>query len=443
MRRLFHILVCLFLLHQPYLTYSQARTTGKRQRAATLTARQIADKVLRSVVVIVTTDEKGRLIGQGSGFVFRPGLVVTNLHVFTRATNAIVKTIANGKSYPAIEVVGMNATRDLCVIRIDDYSIPPLRFATSGRTRIGDEVYVASNPKGLEGSLTKGIVSSIRSDAGLLQIDAAISPGSSGGAVVNQRAEVVGIVKSSLIDGQNLNFAIPAEYVGSLSLDFRSPIVLAGACAYRDRDRDRLKGVVRSVFEKQQTYKFAGNDRSRPERVVRPQTMTVYDPDGNKVEFSAYDVKDGLLAFKQLITHDENRLQTQLIQIWRGGSTEKTTFTFDESVNNKLLNKRFSGILELSSKPELGNQVYDSEGNMMEWEWPTGHRNVYTYEADGREKESLVYNGTVNTIRSRFEYIDDEKGNWIEKREFTYFPSRPEDGWLEGDVTYREITYFR
>ena len=108
MRRLILIFVCLFLLHQSELTYSQARTTGKRQRAATLTSRQIADRVLRSVVVIVTTDEKGRTVGQGSGFVFRPGLVVTNLHVFTRATNAIVKTIANGKAYPAITEIGIN-----------------------------------------------------------------------------------------------------------------------------------------------------------------------------------------------------------------------------------------------------------------------------------------------------------------------------------------------
>lgn len=113
-------------------------------------------------------------------------------------------------------------------------------------------------------------------------------------------------------------------------------------------------------------------------------------------------------------------------------------------MNNKLLNKRFSGILELSSKPELGTQTFDSEGNMVEWLWlPKGQRIVYTYEPDGRIKEKFVYDGKTNTIRDRFSYNDDEQGNWIEMHQFSYFPSRPEDGWREGEVTYREIIYFR
>jgi S1-C subfamily serine protease len=123
MRRHILILFCLCAFSNSFHVYAQSKkavNTGQRQSGDALTARQIASKALRSVVLIVTTDEEGNPIGQGSGFVFRSGLVVTNLHVFTRATKAVIKSIANGKSYTALEVLGMSLKHDLCVIRIND-----------------------------------------------------------------------------------------------------------------------------------------------------------------------------------------------------------------------------------------------------------------------------------------------------------------------------------
>jgi hypothetical protein len=224
----------------------------------------------------------------------------------TGATKAQIKVIANGKTYSAVKVVGMSAKYDLCVVRIDDYSIPSLPLGMAARTRAGDEVYVVSNPEGLEGSVTRGIVSSARTDSGLLQIDAAISPGSSGGAVVNEKAEVVGIVKSSRMSGQNLNFAIPVEYLRSLSLSFTLPIVVAGASAYRDRDKDRLQGLVRSVFTKEETAEFDSSSRQL-RKVLVPQSFRLYDIEGNEVEHHFYDVH-GVLFTKRAITYDDNRL---------------------------------------------------------------------------------------------------------------------------------------
>jgi hypothetical protein len=79
---------------------------------------------------------------------------------------------------------------------------------------------------------------------------------------------------------------------------------------------------------------------------------------------------------------------------------------------------------------------------MIEW-LIKRQRIVYTYEPDGRVKEKFVYDGNTNTIRYRSSYKDDEEGDWIEMREFTYLPSNPEYGWSEGDFTFREITYFQ
>jgi hypothetical protein len=359
----------------------------------------------------------------------------------------VVKSIANGKTYAAIEVLGLSVKHDLCVIRINDHSIHPVSLAETENPQIGDEVYVASNPEGLEGSITKGIVSSIRSDAGLLQIDAAISSGSSGGAVVNQRAEVVGIVKSSLVDGQNLNFAVPVQYLKSLALKYTLPVVAAGACAYRDRDREKLKGLVKSVV-----------DEERPNQREIRQHMMVFDIDGNQVEYHIYKPEGECV--KQLIAYDENGFQTQVemstrkfafgavdedgfrTRVHLGASKEISTTmsTFEESVATKIKRRQFSSIEASSGDP----RTFDSQGNLVEWLFRKDEtREVYTYEPDGRAKEKFVYIRNAIASKYRFSYRDDEYGNWREMREFVFYPGKPDLGWSERDITVRKITYFQ
>src|SRR5207244_12665159 len=79
-----------------------------------------------------------------------------------RASSAIVKDVKSGQYSKAIEVVGMNARQDICLIRIENIKFPPITLGDSHKVKTGDEIYVASNPKGLEGSLSKGIISSVR-----------------------------------------------------------------------------------------------------------------------------------------------------------------------------------------------------------------------------------------------------------------------------------------
>lgn len=219
---------------------------------------QIVERVLPSVVLIVAQDENGEAVGQGSGFFYKSGLVATNLHVFTRASQAYVKVLGTGIKYKVTEVLGIDMRRDLCVVRVSDTSTPPLTLNASGKRAIGDEVYVAGNPEGLEGSFSKGIVSSIRKGLGLIQIDAALSHGSSAGPVVNTSAEVIGVAVSSRVDGQNLNFAIPVEYLSALKLDFKDRVVVAGALSLKDKDVAKLEGPVQSVSKKRPTMVVLG-----------------------------------------------------------------------------------------------------------------------------------------------------------------------------------------
>ena len=155
--------------------------------------------------------------GQGSGFVIdKEGRILTNFHVIADAQE-IWATLSNKKKYRAT-VVGTDRAHDLAIIQI---KAPELQAATLGDSRhlqVGQTVYAIGNPFGLSGTLTKGLVSSVRQirepdgstidDA--IQTDAAINPGNSGGPLLNRQGEVIGI--NTMIVGQQsagLGFAIP------------------------------------------------------------------------------------------------------------------------------------------------------------------------------------------------------------------------------------------
>ncbi|MBK7803734.1 MAG: trypsin-like peptidase domain-containing protein [Chloracidobacterium sp.] len=125
--------------------FANAQTKRSNAKSRVFSPQQIAVKVLPSVVIIVTEDENGQPLSQGSGFIYKPGLVVSNLHVFERATNAFVKNVKTGEISKAIEVVAMNASQDICIIRIDNTKFPVLTLGNSHTVRTGDEIYVAQS----------------------------------------------------------------------------------------------------------------------------------------------------------------------------------------------------------------------------------------------------------------------------------------------------------
>lgn len=184
---------------------------------------EIARKVMPSVVLVTTEDDKGEALARGSGFVVAEGVIATNLHVIRGASKAFVKVVNGQTQLEVLGIVAENKEWDLVLLAVKDLKAPPLPIGDSAALQVGDDVYAVGNPHGLEGTFSAGIVSSIRRIEGdaLLQITAPISPGSSGGPIVNKDAEVVGVAVSSLQEGQNLNFAIPAD-------ELRSVIDLAG-----------------------------------------------------------------------------------------------------------------------------------------------------------------------------------------------------------------------
>ena len=158
--------------------------------------------------------------GQGSGFIIDPdGHILTNNHVIAGARQVEV-TLWNKKKYRA-EVIGADRQKDLAVIQIPAKSLAAATLGDSKTLEVGQKVYAIGNPFGLNGTMTRGIISSIRSVRGpegtaidqAIQTDAAINPGNSGGPLLNSRGEVIGINSMILTGGveqsAGVGFAIP------------------------------------------------------------------------------------------------------------------------------------------------------------------------------------------------------------------------------------------
>ena len=157
--------------------------------------------------------------GQGSGFILdKDGHILTNYHVVADAPQVEV-TLNNRKKYRAT-IVGTDRAHDLAVVQIKATDLQPMTLGDSTHLQVGQKVYAIGNPFGLSGTLTRGIVSSIRSvrePDGLkieeaIQTDAAINPGNSGGPLLNWHGEVIGIntmIASNVGQSAGIGFAIP------------------------------------------------------------------------------------------------------------------------------------------------------------------------------------------------------------------------------------------
>lgn len=188
-------------------------------------ARAVARRVLPSVVTLEVTDAAGRIVSLGSGFFVRPDMVVTNYHVVRGGKSARVHSPKAKVSYPVTGVIAYDVSADLALLKIEKgESITatgtPLVLADLSKLEVGESVFVFGSPRGLEGSVTNGILSStsLRKHNGgeFLQITAPISHGTSGGAVTNDAGEVIGVATMWVVGGQNLNFAVPASHVERL-----------------------------------------------------------------------------------------------------------------------------------------------------------------------------------------------------------------------------------
>jgi hypothetical protein len=202
---------------RPTLLVCLAAACGGPQSGAggkPLTPAQIAAKSVGSIVRIETGS--GMI---GTGFVVWPdGRIATNLHIIAGAQQAKI-TLHDKRVFTDIEVLAADRRHDLAILRIPAKDLPTLPSGDSNVLKAGDRIVAIGNPLGLETTVSDGLISAVREinpGLRLLQISAPISPGSSGGPLFNERGEVVGVTTLFSAEGQNLNFAVPVEYLKPL-----------------------------------------------------------------------------------------------------------------------------------------------------------------------------------------------------------------------------------
>lgn len=164
----------------------------------------------RPAVVVIETDK-----AQGSGFLVKSdGTLVTNEHVISGASQIMVK-LASGEVYRRAFVLASDASKDIAILRIEGVDLPVIPMGNSSDSKVGEEVILLGAPRGLDQSVSNGLISNIRLTEGgvrVIQTSAPASPGSSGGPLLNAKGEAIGILSFSIVQGQNLNFAISINY---------------------------------------------------------------------------------------------------------------------------------------------------------------------------------------------------------------------------------------
>jgi tetratricopeptide (TPR) repeat protein len=200
----------------PAVVSPQTGAQKQNQPAAILSPQELFSRLSRSVFVVEVLDKNGSPVALGSAVAVTPDKVVTNKHVIEDGVTFRLKQ--GSKTWP-VAITYIDPDHDLCRLTAEGLNAPIVPVRLSSTLNVGERVYSIGAPEGLELTISEGLISGLREfeEVRLIQTSAAISHGSSGGGLFDTRGQLVGITTFFLKEGQNLNFALPGDWVKALA----------------------------------------------------------------------------------------------------------------------------------------------------------------------------------------------------------------------------------
>ena len=262
-------------------------TTTEIYTLQVYSADEIYEQVKNSVGEIVTYDDYGKEVSLGTGFVYSTdGKIVTNYHVIDGASSAKVKI--EGKEYDVQYVLAYDAAIDLAVLQISAVDLQELRVCKED-VQTGKTVYAFGSSQGMTATFSQGIVTYAKREIGsvvYVQHDAAISNGNSGGPLLNQYCEIIGINTMTIQDSQNLNFAIASVELDNLI--YGTPLTLPEFCEKECNLFKKMKDYIVNEGELDEEgyyWKVVGETYSEnySEQYIR---YAEYYPEDNEIQLS-------------------------------------------------------------------------------------------------------------------------------------------------------------
>ena len=287
--------------------------------AAELTATTIFNQCSPAIFYIEVSDASGEAYASGSGFfISSSGLAVTNFHVISGAASARILT-TDGSFYDVAGVYDYSEDYDLALLQIDGTGFPVLTVGDSDTVMTGATVYAIGNPNGLINTISQGIVSNAARQVNdiavsFIQFDAAISRGSSGGALINTYGQVVGVTSATFETGQNLNLAVPVNLIYELGTDDYKPL-----------------STVESPTPTK--YQITADPSNVTVAVGSQATVTVTDPSGNPDYVVASSISDKSVVSCTWGDFVDNYSCPLYIKGLKAGSTTVRVGLLDENDN--------------------------------------------------------------------------------------------------------------
>ena len=271
----------------------------------------IYNKTVGSTVTIETNN------GLGSGFFVAPNIIATNYHVIEGATEASCYVNNSTTKYKIEGYLAADQNVDLILLKVPSLNKSALPMATES-TSPGQQVYVIGSPKGLPATISDGIVSGMRDFDGykLIQMTAPISPGSSGGPVMNSKGQLIGISVMQLTEGQNLNFAIPKSYL-ELLMQFKKDEAISISSLYSSKSSNASNTNV-ELYEKDKTYDIGVYMTDKPELTL--DYLAHFST--NSCFYFTYDMNDANLKNQTIFMDDYRLVDLETGEIYYGKATD-------------------------------------------------------------------------------------------------------------------------